>query len=109
MPNHEIGRVALTVVAKLFSKLETGDVRRWQQRDFIARRLEDRSNQPFMLPGQTAEQDRHLVAFGGRKRTLNWSREMCRWCWQCAVTGLLLQPLPLFSDALLDLLLELAA
>jgi hypothetical protein len=76
MADHEIGRVALAVVPVLFAELEPRDVRRRQQLDLVARRLEGGAKEPFVFPRQPAEQDSDARSFGCCKRPLNRTMEV---------------------------------
>src|SRR5512132_804125 len=79
MPDREIGRVALPVVAVLLPKLERGDVRGRQYLHFVPGRLERRPDQPLVLRRQAAEQDRDAVTLSCRKRAFDGSLEMGAW------------------------------
>src|SRR2546425_4073543 len=69
--NSKICRVALAVVAVLFASLKGGDVGHRQFLAAVAAALEDGANQVFVLPSETAEQDRNFIAFLCSKRPLD--------------------------------------
>ena len=102
VPDHEIGRIALTVVAELFPELESSDVRRRQQLNLVAGRLKHRSNQPLVLPGQAAKEDRDAVALGRRERPFNRTMKVRA----LAVLMTAFKPTPFLLDASLNLLLN---
>ena len=68
VPDHEVGRIALPVVAVLLAKLERGDVWSGHHLHAIAGRLERGLQQGIVLPREPADQDGHLVAFSGCER-----------------------------------------
>ena len=68
----EVGRIALAVVAEFLAGLERGDVRHRQLLAAVAAALKDGADQVFVLPGEAAEQDGHLVALFGGKCSLHW-------------------------------------
>ncbi|MBI4263801.1 MAG: hypothetical protein HY657_05470 [Acidobacteria bacterium] len=71
MPDGEIRRIALAVVAVLLAELERGDIRRRQNLHPVAGRLKGGLDEPLVLRREPAEQDRDAVALGRRERPLN--------------------------------------
>ena len=103
MTGHEIGRIALTVVAELLPELESRNVRHGKQFDLVAGRLERGSNEPLVLPREAAEENRDRVALRGRERPFDRPMEMRA----PALRVLFLEAAPLFLDPALDLALDL--
>src|SRR5262249_23694184 len=69
----EICRVALSVVAVFFARLKGGDVRNRQLFAAIAAPLKNRTNQVFVLPGESTKQNRGVRTLIGGERTLDGS------------------------------------
>jgi hypothetical protein len=67
----EICRIALTVIAKLLSCLEAGDVRDRKLLAVVTATLEHGANQVFVLPSEAAKQNGDAVALLGRERPLD--------------------------------------
>src|SRR5262245_22370530 len=102
MPHHEIRRVALAVIPKLFSELEPRAVWGGQQLDLVAGRLKRRSNQPLVLPGESPEQDRHAISLSRCERPFDRTMKMGALPAPLPV----LEPAPLLFDPSLNLLLN---
>ena len=72
----KIRRVALAVVAKFFPGLESGNIRHRQLLAAVTATLEHGPNQVFMLPGESAEQNRDTTTLIGCESPLDRTMEM---------------------------------
>jgi hypothetical protein len=102
--HHEVGGIALSVVAVLLAELETRDIRGRQKRDFVSDRFEGGANQPFVLPGEATKKNRDTVALRRGERSLDRTPKMRR---HLTPTHLLFEPPPLGRDPLVNFVLEL--
>src|SRR5258706_1835998 len=69
--HREIGRITLPVIAKLLSRLESGNVRDRKLLAVVAATLEHRANQVFVLPCEPAKQNCDAVALLRLERPLD--------------------------------------
>src|SRR5262249_38109677 len=99
MPDHEVRRFALSVIAVFLTALAPGDVRGGQQGDVVSCRFESRANQPFVLPGQPAEQDSDLIPLRRSKRPFNRTMKLRR---RPACASLSFETLSLLGHASFD-------
>jgi hypothetical protein len=73
----EIGGVAETVVRIFLADLASGSVGSGKALAAIAVSPEDCLDEPFMLPGQAAKEDRDAPALFGSEWPLDWRRKCC--------------------------------
>src|SRR5262249_44199476 len=71
IPDREISRIALSVIAEFLADLKSRDVGRRHDLAFISAALECGLNEFFVFPSKSAEQDRYLVALMREKRTFH--------------------------------------
>jgi hypothetical protein len=105
MADHEIGRIALTVVAELLAELKRRHIGGRQHLDLVPGRLEHGLDQLLVLPGQSPDEHRDPVSFGRREGALHGPLEVIHFR---AHAGQRAQPLALGGDAPGDLLFDFA-
>jgi hypothetical protein len=68
----------LTVIAKLLSRLEAGDIRDRKLFAVIPTPLKHRANQIFVFPREAPKQNRDTAALVCREGSLDWPVKMVR-------------------------------